>query len=429
MNVPTLFVLAALIIALGFVGNWLFRLTRIPDSMILIAAGFILKDALGLDNDAVYAAAPYFGAFALIVILFEGGIHLEIKHLVKGWRHALKLMSLVFALSFLLITALAHFVFAHPLLNAAVLGSALACTSAAIVIPLIRQLKISQNIKTILELESSLSDAVAVLFTVMLLHIATGRAGDSDQWGMLIFSTATGSVVIGVVAGFVWSWALRKLAGQSLTYLMTFAVMLMVYAVCEGIHSSGVFGVFMFGLSLCNARTIINRLRHQDEIAYPIEELVGSGIKGFHAELTFLVRTFFFVFLGMLFDIHQITLIVLLESGAIYILILVARWAVARLTAGSLEIEGGRRHAFRVLYLFMPRGLASAVLATLPMQYGLTGTQNFINITVLIILMTNLVITLGVRSVEKTEPEEPLAAPQLQKKENDAKTTGPEQGR
>lgn len=403
MTVSIVFFLIAAIISIGFFGKWLFKVTRIPESMLLIGAGFALQTLTGIDSEIFQQAAPYFGAFALVVILFEGGLHLEFHHLIKSWKNALTLMSLVFLLSFVLITTLAHVAFHHALLNAAVLGSALACTSAAIVVPLIREVKVNPELKTVLELESSLSDAIAVLITVTLLTVALDQNA-SAQIGTLIFSSLMGSLIIGIVAGFAWTWLMGKyLAGQQLTYLMTFAVMLLVYATCEFVHSSGVFGVFLFGLAYSNGPNLLSRFWPKSRKEQKIWDDTDQDIKGFHAEMTFLVRTFFYVFLGLIFNPAKITVPILLEAVGIYIVIIAARYMVVKV----IRLKGNaweQRHSAKVLFLFMPRGLASAVLATLPIQYGLTGTASFVNITVLIILFTNLAITFGVRHIEKTAP-------------------------
>ncbi|MBU0692233.1 cation:proton antiporter [bacterium] len=415
MTVSIVFFLIALIISIGFFGKWLFKVTRVPDALLLIGAGFALRTLTGVDSEIFQLAAPFFGAFALVVILFEGGLHLEFHHLLKSWKNALTLMSLVFTVSLVLVAALMHMVFRYPLLNAAVLGAALACTSAAIIIPLIREVKVNQELKTVLELESSLSDAFAVLITVTLLSIALDSNANS-QIGMLIFSSLTGSLIIGTVAGFAWTWLMGKyLGGQQLTYLMTFAVMLLVYAVCEFVHSSGVFGVFLFGLAYSNGPHLLSRFWPKPRQKQKVWDDTDTDvdIRSFHAELTFLVRTFFFVFLGLIFEPKEITLMLLTQAVSIYIMILAARYMVVKV----IHLKGTaweQRHSAKVLFLFMPRGLASAVLATLPIQYGLTGTASFVNITVLIILFTNLAITFGVRHIEK-------AAPDIIEKTNDTK--------
>lgn len=54
-----------------------------------------------------------------------------------------------------------------------------------------------------------------------------------------------------------------------------------------------------------------------------------------------------------------------------------------------------------VLITMMPRGLASAVLATLPASANIKGSENFIDYTFGIIIITNILMTVGVFIAEK----------------------------
>ncbi len=399
MTVSVLFFLIAAIIGLGFLGKWLFKVTRVPEVMLLIGAGVALREFFKFDANLVLEVAPYFGAFALIVIMFEGGLHLDFHHLVAQWRNSLALLVVVFILSYAAITLLAYYVFEHKLLNAALLGSALACTSAAIVVPIVRQVRMNKSVQTILELESSLSDAAAILITVTLLNIFTVDHSEGSI-GVTILASLTGALWIGPVAAIAWGWVMSKIADQPLIYLATFAAMLVVYASCEAIHSSGVFGVFLFALVLSNGPRVLRRFWPGKRGREELRDWMGTSVKGFHAELTFLVRTFFFVFLGLLFDFRAITVKNLLESVAIYAALVLARWlAVGWIKVGEDKAEQAR--STRALFLFMPRGLASAVLATIPLQYGVIVSADFITVTIVIVLLSNLAITLGVRWVEK----------------------------
>lgn len=407
MTVSAAFFLIAAIIGLGFLGAWLFRITRVPEVMLLIGAGVALREFLKFDTNLVFSIAPYFGAFALIVIMFEGGLHLDFKHLATQWRNSLAILAIVFVLSFTATTAICIYVYDYHWLNAALLASALACTSAAIVVPLVRQVRMSKSVQTILELESSLSDAIAVLITVTLLNIFAVQNEDGNT-ALLILASLTGALWIGPLAAFLWGWLLSRLADQPLVYLATFAAMLVVYASCEAVHSSGVFGVFLFALVLSNGPRLLQRFWPGREGREQLREWMGSSVKGFHAELTFLVRTFFFVFLGMLFDYRAVTLKNLLEAAVIYLALVAARWlAVSWVRIGEDKHE--RARTTRALFLFMPRGLASAVLATIPLQYGVDVSADFITVTICIVFFTNVAITLGVRWVEKgTLPVPPL---------------------
>ncbi|MFY9605480.1 MAG: cation:proton antiporter, partial [Thermoplasmata archaeon] len=117
-------------------------------------------------------------------------------------------------------------------------------------------------------------------------------------------------------------------------------------------------------------------------------------IQEFHSEISFFVRTFFYVYLGLIFEFDTFQPIHL----AIGLLIIVAIVVVRRITSliawkiGDLE-----RGDADALFAMMPRGLAAAVLATMPATL-LAGTsiwlpkynQMIVNIVLIVILGTTI---------------------------------------
>ena len=87
MTVPLLFALIGSVILVGFLANLLFRLTKIPSVLVLVAVGVVLGPVTGwIRDDSLLTIAPFFGAVALLVILFEGGLELDVAHVVRSWK-------------------------------------------------------------------------------------------------------------------------------------------------------------------------------------------------------------------------------------------------------------------------------------------------------------------------------------------------------
>ena len=77
--VSTVFILTGLLIALGSIGHWLFRRSGIPDVLVLVFAGFLLGPIWHvIDPAQVQPAAPLLSALALVVIVFDGGLGLNL---------------------------------------------------------------------------------------------------------------------------------------------------------------------------------------------------------------------------------------------------------------------------------------------------------------------------------------------------------------
>jgi len=185
-----------------------------------------------------------------------------------------------------------------------------------------------------------------------------------------------------------------------LSYMLTMAAILLLYAACEAIHSSGVFAVLVFGMAMTNAGSIMKRMRirrpyDRETAHFALHETIGW----FHQELTFIARVFFFVYLGMLLDVSGFTRPVVVASCGIVVLVYLSRYLAMRvmgwLGRKQRSIERG------IITGMAPRGLASAVLATYPSALGLEGTESFIQYALFAIAATNLILTVSVFRSER----------------------------
>jgi cell volume regulation protein A len=115
---------AGVVIFLGVAGEAFFKKTGIPDVAFLMIFGVIIGPVLGIiQPEAVIQVVPYFAALALIIIMFDGGLNLDIKHIVKTAHFSVTLAVLGFILSVVIITLAAHFALEWSWLESILLGS------------------------------------------------------------------------------------------------------------------------------------------------------------------------------------------------------------------------------------------------------------------------------------------------------------------
>lgn len=97
MSAPVLLLAGAIIIFLGVAGEAFFRKTGIPDIAFLMVLGVVIGPVLGIiPTSTVIDVVPYFAAVALILIMFDGGLNLDIRNVVKTAHYALVLAILGF---------------------------------------------------------------------------------------------------------------------------------------------------------------------------------------------------------------------------------------------------------------------------------------------------------------------------------------------
>lgn len=402
---PTLATLGG-IIALGFAGYLLFDRTRVTDVLLLILVGVLIGPVFGIFSvHAFQDATPLVGAIALVVIMFDGGLGLRLKDLASGLGRAALLAVLCLALTVGAIAAAAHYAMGLAWPAAALLGVILGGTSGIIVMPTIMRTRTSNATKVLLNVESALTDVFCVIGVVTLIGLlaASARfdASSMSAAGKAIAASFSVAIVIGLVVGFLWLRLLRALDGKKNAYMATLAAVLLLYAGTEVVGGSGAIAVLAFGIVLGNGSDLMKRFGF-DGRAFTERQ------RDFQGEITFLVRAFFFVYLGVILDPSVLTDRTFLLHGGL----LVAAIVLARVVGASLAMIGdtASRADRSVIHLLLPRGLAATVLAGMPAAAGVPGTESFLAYAFVVVAATNLI---GTVAVARHERRARLARPEV----------------
>lgn len=357
---------------LVFAGHFLtgfFERTKVPDVLILMLAGIVIGPLLGVVTPADFGkVGPVFTTLALVVILFEGGLHLNMKDLKKSARDTLVISVATFALTVLLVLFVADFLLPIEPRTALLIGMILGGTSSAVVVPLIRILKVTDRASTILFLESALTDVLAVVLSLGLIRGL--QAGGNISAGVMMGDVAASFLVAALIGGagaFIWSAVLPKIRQIPNTVFTTIAYVLILFGLTEIWGYSGAIAALSFGIGVANLPNIPQRI---------LGKLITFRLAGFSdvertffAEAVFLVKTFFFVFLGIsiTFSDPRTFAVGLIVS----IMAIFGRSIMVRLLAPR---SVPRRDAMLMTAL-IPKGLAAAVLASLPVQMGLADGE------------------------------------------------------
>ncbi len=354
----------ALLFFLGHALSWFFVKTKIPDLLILVIMGYLAGPVLGLVDASDFGKiGGVVATITLVVILYEGGLHLSSRQLASSSLPALTL-TLMASGAIILVGLFVGLALAFQNWTIALLlGLAISSTSSAIVIPMVKPLTIQDNTKTILSLESAFTDVLAiVLFLVVLEGAISGIFNFRD----LVVGVGPGTLFAvgwGVASGLLWAFFKRRFAPLLRMAFAGEAWALMTYAIIEVIGFNGAIGVLALGFVLANLDLLPDALKKQLSRT-PVTHRELSLL----SEVTFILRTFFFLYLGVLIQLNSINQILLA-------LILNAAIFFTRYTAVKILFRGKKvsRLDAMVTTAMGPRGLAAAVLATLPLQYGLPG--------------------------------------------------------
>ena len=380
---PVAIIGLALLFFIGHALSWFFSKTKIPDLLILVIVGYTLGPILGVLKPSDFGAVgTIISTLALIVILYEGGLNLSTRDLLSSSLPAAGISILGFLitgiLGFLVVYGIALQTWPVALIIAIGIGS----TSSAIVIPMVKFLSIQDKSKTILSLESAFTD---VLTIVIFLVLVDGFSSGSIQLKDLAVGLGPNTLiaaVVGLFSALTWAFIKKKFSHLIPNAFAGEAWALLTYGVLEASGLNGAIGTLTLGFMLANLDLIpewTKKLIHSD----PISPKDMTLLK----EITFLLRTFFFVYLGILIQISNWKIIVL--ALLICAVIFITRYFVVRaLFKGS---KYPRLDAM-VITAMGPRGLACAVLATVPLQKGIEGGE-FIRDTLFAVIPFSIILT------------------------------------
>lgn len=378
LNQTKLFGLLGGLLVLAFIANRVARRIRIPDIVILMATGLALGPFSGwIDAGRFTAFTHYLGTFALILILFEAGTELNVRESLRHFPAGVLLAFLGYGLSFTAVSCVALWVLALPLRQAMLLGGVFGCTSSTMVVPILQQFEVRGPVTVILMLEAALGDVIAVLTVGSLVDIAEGDPLIAGFLSGLLVRTSV-SIVSAIAAGFAWSRIRPRFARYRFGGALDVGNILLVYALVRIAGGSGLLAVLAFGLTLANARGNGGGTS------------LEPGTVVFHSELSFLVRSFFFVLLGASVEFISPRYAV---ATALILAGLVAARALSVFATTWASRGVGRPERELMLCLF-PRGLVNAVLAI--QVAGRGSAMDFLPaMAFTVILVTNLLVVVG----------------------------------
>ena len=379
------------LLVLAFLANRVFRVTRIPDVVLLMALGVVLGPGLGLLHaDALSRATNLLGTLAIILVLFEGGLELNLRDTLRHFPGSLLLACVCYVFTVALVALLMVKGLHLSLVNGLLVGAALGCTSSTVVLPVLQQMDAEEPVKVTLMLEASWGDVLAVLMVGLLLGLQAQTGTMAGGLAHRFLVQVGVALLFAIVAGILWSRLLHVLSEQRFWQVLTFSMVLVLYSGMEALGANGLIAVLAFGLTISNFPGVDPSLG----LTGPLTKLAESqqALLTFHSELAFLVRTFFFVLIGAVAQLGIFRQHPLLIAGTLGALFL-ARWLAihsSRWAWKGISIPG--REA--ILWM-LPRGLITVVLAIQIAEARSSALSFLPGLAFAVILATNLLLVFG----------------------------------
>lgn len=381
-SVHVLLLSAGVVIMAGVAGEAFFRKTGIPEVAFLMGLGVLLGPILGIVRiEAVLEIVPYFAALALIIIMFDGGLSLNIRRLIRTAHYAIALSAGGFVVSVLVVSAGAHYLLDWGWLESILLGSIVGGSSAAIVFGLVKHIGISDDARSVLSFESAMTDIFATIVAFVLFEAVLMGQLDMESMANTMGRAVMVGLILGFGVGIPWLYITTRMGNTQHVYMLTLAVLFVLFFLAQTFGESGALTALVFGLMLGNRRQLSDwlRLRLRD-----VEHDDPT-----HNQLTFLVRSFFFVFVGLMASLGRLEYIIF--GVVITLAIYFGRAAVVKMALTSRFTPLDKR----ITRAMIPRGLAAAVLATFPITLGLDNGEAYSQIVFFIIMVSVIITTIG----------------------------------
>jgi len=241
-----------------------------------------------------------------------------------------------------------------------------------------------------LSLESAVTDALCVVSAIAVLQliVATTQGGagiEASLFAHNILSAFSIGAVIGIACGIGWLYVSRAIKKVPSTHRLDLAVVFMIYGFVELVAGSGAISALFFGIVLGNGDAIAKIIRTRKKLEISNETIA------FQSEVTFFVRTFFFVFLGMLVGVDDSKMLII--GIFLGVILVAARVVPTYISSYNTDITQDEQ---RFILMMAPRGLAAAVLAQLPIFYNIPNAEIFSDLVFVIILVSILITIIGI---------------------------------
>lgn len=233
---------------------------NIPAIVLYIVAGVIFGELTGWIDPVETLGHHYHTliSFAVALILFEGGMHLkfsELKHLSKPLKRVFFLNT---PLCYIATLFLGHYVAGLSLPVAAIIASLFIITGPTVIIPLLRQARITPRVSSVLKWEGVVNDPVGALLTIFTYEFIVFAERSHNVYAQLGEFLLMIIVVSGVavMAGYLIKFAFHKgLVPEYLKQKTIITLVILLYALSNMLmEEAGLLAVTVFGMTLANIK-------------------------------------------------------------------------------------------------------------------------------------------------------------------------------
>ncbi len=246
----------------------------------------------------------------LPALVFEGGVKLNVRDLLRNSSPLLLLANLGVLLAALVTGYLVHWTTGLPVQIALLFGAIISATDPISVLAIFKDLRMDKRLSLIVEGESLLNDGTAAaLFQIVLAGIISGHVGVSKGVGQFLFAIL-GGVILGTFLGYAGSRLTRTIDDPEVQITLTAVVAYSSYLLAYQLHLSGIIATASAGLIVGNLGT------------KNCSAQTKTALESFWAYVAFIMNSLVFLLIGLEIDVDELLRSwrpVLLAVGAVLV--------------------------------------------------------------------------------------------------------------
>ena len=370
----------------------LFSKRRIPDVLFLIIIGLVIGPILRwITPEMLGGVGRIFTGITLVLILFQSGLQLSFRSIVSSLRSTALLTLTNYIATTVIIWLIGWLIFRINPLVSIMLGTILGGTASAVVGPMVEQLRMTEKSRAILILEAALGNVLSIVLALGILQAI--RLGKVDLGSIIgqVFSSFVLSIIMGILGAIFWAFILDKVRLIKNSILTTPAFVFIIYGINEWMGYSGAIAALAFGICLANIDRIYGPLLKRFIKKEPTQ--LNETEKSFFSEITLLLKTFFFIFVGISIQLNEFKPIII--GLGITIVVYIMRIFVVRFSIlKKYDIPNIDKIYMAVLN---PKGLTAAVIATTAAEvvpHGIAIKNVVFSVILFSIVITSVLVPL-----------------------------------
>lgn len=226
------------------------RKLHLPTIVLLLLGGFLLgPEGLGIiDPDALGEYLPIIISIAVGLILFEGGLTLDLKGFSQTSAVIKRLLTLGVLITWFGAALAAWVVFDTSPSFALLMGSCVIVTGPTVIVPLLRRVRVHQKLSSILHWEGVLIDSIGVFIAILCFEWVV-EGGGAVALPNFIIRVVSGAG-IGITGGYaIYQMMKRGWVPDNIVNAFSLASAMLIFGATELIKpEAGLLAVTLAGL-------------------------------------------------------------------------------------------------------------------------------------------------------------------------------------